>query len=245
MNLEKIGEGKTATIVRSGETAIKLFINTPSFVAEHEASCQQFAYDAGLPVPAVLDVRMLDHGNMALHMQYIDGKPLIVPGMDKDERRYAIHTLVKLQCMVHRVNGQGLPNQTDLLAQKIRRVTFLDVAMKANLLDRLMRADTGSQNLCHGDFHPQNILFDGKKHWIIDWVDATAGNPLVDACRTYLIFKQYMLRSSGIYLQMFCKESGANKEDVLAWLPMIAAARLNENLNNKERAKLIEFIISR
>jgi len=77
MNLEKIGQGKTASIVRSGETAIKLFINTPAHVAEHEARCQRFACDAGLPVPNVLDVCMLDHGNMALHMQYIDGKPLI------------------------------------------------------------------------------------------------------------------------------------------------------------------------
>lgn len=51
-----------------------------------------------------------------------------------------------------------------------------------------------------------------------------------------------MNRSSGIYMQMFCRESGIKQADVLAWLPVIAAARLNENMDGKIRAELIEFI---
>ena len=87
-----------------------------------------------------------------------------------------------------------------------------------------------------------NILYDEKKHWIIDWVDAVAGNPFADACRTYLIFKQYMQRSSGIYLQSFCKEAGTKPDDVLVWLPIVAAARLEENMDDKTRSWLLYLV---
>lgn len=244
MNLEKVGQGKTATILREGDTAIKLFVDTPSCVAEREATCQRFAFLQGLPVPEVLNVSKLDHGNTALYMRYIEGQPLIKPGMDKDKRKDAIRTLVKLQCVVHEVQACGLPKQKDILSKKIKNGTVLDESTKAILSERLAKGDEGSCNLCHGDFHPYNILFDGLKHWIIDWADATMGNPLADACRTYLIFWQYMIRSSGIYLRMFCEESGAKKEDVLFWLPVIAAARCNENLEAHEREKLVELIRS-
>ena len=32
----------------------------------------------------------------------------------------------------------------------------------------IYRDGSDAANLCHGDFHPLNILYDGSKHWIID-----------------------------------------------------------------------------
>ena len=119
---------------------------------------------------------------------------------------------------------------------------YLDNYLKEKLLSLFIRLDDGSECLCHGDFHPLNILFDGSKYWIIDWVDTTAGSPLADACRTYLIFKQYMSRSAGVYLKAFCKEAKAKQDDVLVWFPIIAAARLYENMDDKSKAWLINSI---
>lgn len=240
-DLEIIGQGMTATIYRDGSTAIKLYVNAPSDEAGNEAERQRLAYNAGLPVPAVYGVRKLDGNATALDMAYINGQPVARPGMDKNERKDAIHTLVKLQCEVHRVRTSKLPKQTDRLARKINN-TRLEEPIKTDLLSLLARLDNGSDNLCHGDFHPYNILYDGAKHWIIDWVDATTGNPLADACRTYLIFKQYLSRSAGIYLRAFCKEASSKQDDVLAWLPIIAAARLNENMDDKSRAWLLDLV---
>ena len=45
-----------------------------------------------------------------------------------------------------------------------------------------------------------------------------------DTCRTYLIFKQHLNRLAGIYLRVFYKEAEAKQENVLAWLPIAAAA---------------------
>lgn len=242
LDLEVIGEGATTKIYRDGSTAIKLYVNAPADEADNEAERQRFARDAGLPVPEVYGVRRLDDGSVALDMAYIAGQPIIHPRMDKDERRNAIDTLVRLQCEVHQIHADPLPKLSDRLHWKIQTCPHLNEDLKAVLLALLTELDDGSAQLCHGDMHTSNILYDGQKHWIIDWVDATAGNPLADACRTYLIIKQYMSRSAGIYLNAFCKASNSNPSDILAWTPIIAAGRLRENLDDASRTWLLDMI---
>ena len=242
LDLEVIGQGATTMIYHDGEKAVKLYVDTPANEAENEAALQRFAFNAGLPVPAVFGVRKLNDTTTALDMAYIDGKPLMWPQMDKEERRSAIHVLADLQCEIHKVRTNGFPKQADRFSWKIEHTPHLDDELKNQLLVDLTRLGTGTECLCHGDFHPLNILFDGSKHWIIDWVDATAGNPLADACRTYLIFKQHMARSSGIYLRAFCEIAGVKQDDVLAWLPVVASARLDENMDDKSRRWLLDLI---
>ena len=242
LELEVVGQGATTKIYRDGNIAIKLYVDAPCSEAENEAERQRFAYHAGLPVPAVYGVRKLDEKSVALDMEYINGQPLIRQGMDKSERNNAILTMVKLQREIHKVKAVGQPKQKGLIAWKIKNTQYLENSLKNKLLSLLMRLDDDSDCFCHGDLHPLNILYDGNKHWIIDWVDATAGNPLADACRTYLILKQYMIRAAGIYLRMFCKETTAKQDDVLAWLPIIAAARVCENIDDKTKSWLLDLI---
>jgi len=242
LDLRIVGQGATSKIYRDGDTAVKVYESASLGQVENEAARQRFAFDAGLPVPAVFGVRKLEGNAVALDMAYIDGQPLMRLGMDKEERKAAVLSLVKLQRKVHAVNANGQPKQTELLAWKIRHTGYLDAPRVDRLLLLLNRLDTGGTNLCHGDFHPLNILNDGGKHWLIDWVDATAGNTLADACRTYVIFKQFITRMSGVYLRAFCDETGARKEDVLAWFPVAAAARLADNPGDTRNAGLLHSI---
>ena len=244
LNFEEIGQGKTTKIYRDGNIAIKLYENTPLDEVEKEAALQRFAYDAGLPIPIVYGIRNMNENSIALYMEYINGLPLMHPDMDKNERKNAIHTLVKLQREVNKVKATGLPTQANSFIWKINESQYLSDIQKKELLNRISQLYTDSENLCHGDFHPLNILFDGKKHFIIDWVDATAGNPLADACRTYIILKQHISRLAGIYLKQFCIEAKVNQDDVLAWLPVIAAVRLRENMDDKARKWLLDIILN-
>jgi len=241
-NLAQVGQGATSKIYRDGKIAIKLYENILYEDVVREASKQKFAYNAGLPVPAILDIQQLEGKSVALHMEYIKAQPLMHVGMDKDDRRAAIETLVKLQCDIHKIPAIGLPKQNETLHRRLTQSEYLAETEKEQLITLLKKLTTDENNLCHGDFHPLNILYDGSKHWIIDWVDATAGNCLADTCRSYLIFKQYIARMAGIYLRAFCKEAKVKQEDVLAWLPIIAAGRLIENLDEKSRTWLLEII---
>jgi Phosphotransferase enzyme family len=43
--------------------------------------------------------------------------------------------------------------------------------------------------LCHGDFHPLNVLGEASQPFVIDWPDACRGDPTGDVCRSYLLLK--------------------------------------------------------
>jgi len=241
-SLPVVGYGAATTIYRNGDKAIKLYLNAPHDEAENESKRQQFACNSGLSVPKVYGVHKVDSNAVILEMEYINGVPLLHPQMDKDERLHAIQTLVELQCFVHKTIAAGQPKQVQRFSVRIKESKDINDHDKNELLKLLSNLNTGAECLCHGDFHPLNVLFDGNKHWIIDWVDATSGNPLADACRTYLIFKQFLNRSAGIYLRLFCKESKTSQDDVLKWLPIIAASRLCENVDDKTKTWLLEMI---
>ncbi|HML48093.1 MAG TPA: aminoglycoside phosphotransferase family protein [Clostridia bacterium] len=233
--LEVVGKGATATIYRDGGRAIKRYENESLASVEREAEMQSFAHAAGLPVPKVWSVRKAGERAILLEMDYVPGAPLLRTDMDRDAQILAFRALVGLQCKVHAVSAEGLLKQSERLAWRIQRSPDLDESLKARLLVRLRQLDDGSARLCHGDFHPLNVLDDGHRLWIIDWVDATAGSPLADACRSYLIIKQYQAPAAETYLQLFCEASGAIPERVLDWLPVLAAARLSESMDPPAR----------
>ncbi|MFD1910018.1 phosphotransferase family protein [Paenibacillus rhizoplanae] len=54
------------------------------------------------------------------------------------------------------------------------------------MLSRLAELPDG-EKLCHGDFHPDNILMDDKL-WVIDWMTGVRGNPAADVARSVIMF---------------------------------------------------------
>ena len=56
--------------------------------------------------------------------------------------------------------------------------------------------------LCHGDFHPGNILHSGGRDYIIDWSGATKGNIGYDIAHTYILLR-VVPRAPGISLLLY------------------------------------------
>ena len=46
----------------------------------------------------------------------------------------------------------------------------------------------GPAVVCHGDFHPLNVMVDGTRASVIDWTDAGLGPREADVSRTFLLF---------------------------------------------------------
>jgi aminoglycoside phosphotransferase (APT) family kinase protein len=241
LNSNVVGKGTWAKVYRNGDVAVKHFYkNTPIEIVEKEAKNQTFAHSVGLPAPAVHNVRKLDDGTIALEMTYVSGKLLMHFGMNKDEMRKVFNTLVKLQREVHSVSAAELPRMTEGFIRRIHHHSInLNAKTKEQLLVLLTNLDNSCVNLCHGDFHPLNVIVDGQRHWIIDWTDAGAGSPLIDVCRVYLLARCLISSSvAEMYLQCYCNEAKVSQEDVLAWLPIWAALRLAEKTNWRERILL-------
>ena len=239
--LKLIGKGATAEIYLDGNIASKVYLNRTIDEVENERFHQQFAHDSGLAVPQVYDLKQLEDGRVVLEMAYIEGKPLMHEEMEESQLVEAMKVLVRLQDDMHQIHATELPKLVDVMGKKILS-TPLDVKVKNALMALLSQLDNQAEQLCHGDFHPLNVLFDGEKYWIIDWVDATAGNPLADLCRTYLLLKSQMTELAVLYLQVLCAEIKCQADAILNWQPVVAAARLSENIDDSSRDDLENLV---
>ena len=84
--------------------------------------------------------------------------------------------------------------------------------------------------LCHGDFHPFNLILSNKSVNIIDWVDASSGDIRADVFRTYLLYSQSSVELAEMYLHIYCRNTGLWRDEIFQWAPIIIAARISENV---------------
>jgi aminoglycoside phosphotransferase (APT) family kinase protein len=47
--------------------------------------------------------------------------------------------------------------------------------------------------VCHGDLHPGNVIMSPQGPVIIDWIDASRGDPLADVARSVLLLRHSVL----------------------------------------------------
>lgn len=79
-----------------------------------------------------------------------------------------------------------VPNYKDFLKSNITNAS-LTIDKQNKMLQRINRLADGNA-LCHGDFHPGNILLLGERAYIIDFMNVCYGNFLYDVARTvYLV----------------------------------------------------------
>ncbi len=77
---------------------------------------------------------------------------------------------------------------------------------------------------------------------IIDWVDSSSGDIRADVYRTYLLYSQSSVELAEMYLRIYCKNTGLSKDEVFGWAPIIAAARLSENVSSENIERLNKLV---
>lgn len=261
MALEQtIGEGSTAKVIVLDErTVVKQFFDrvSPSSI-ENEYLKSKAVMHSGLPVPAVL-MKVIHNAQPALLYERINGSPLTQKLSKQPWTAFhLINQMANLQVLMHDKEISGLPQQVDIMQQKITLVNELSEAEKCLIAERLSKLSTGN-SLCHGDFHPDNILLDDRGPVIIDWTDASRGNRLADLARTLVILQYGGLPSgmkpfkrkavlyvrnllAGKYLKSYRRSFHFSLDSLEEWILPIAAARLSENLSDQEKEKLVMLI---
>ena len=68
---------------------------------------------------------------------------------------------------------------------------------------------------------------------------AVRNRSLADACRSYLLLSLVLAEFAEGYLERYAEAAGASVEAILAWLPVLAAARLPEDSTGEERDRLL------
>jgi aminoglycoside phosphotransferase (APT) family kinase protein len=175
--------------------------------ARYEAEVQDWAANHGFPVPRVLHV--FERGELA------DGPAQVIeraPGhllLDSVMRhpwhaRRLLHQMAGLQARLHQLDTSGFPAGGDLLGNRLRLTGLTADALEhAGLNAALGRINTithelraAPQAVCHGDFHPMNVIVAGDSMSVIDWTDAGLGDRHGDIARSLLLYNVAYIAAS-------------------------------------------------
>ena len=235
MNLgNPIAKGNTAEIYLYDNKIMKLFKDyLPNTESMNEAKKQKYAYSCGLSVPNVFEVTKIQNRQVII-MEYVKGDSigdLLLNNLNEAE--YYINICVNEQKKIHaiRVNTDEMEATRERLECQIKSVHKLDEKQKESILNKLYSIKF-EPRLCHGDFHPFNLILSNKSVNIIDWVDASSGDIRADVFRTYLLYSQSSVELAEMYLHIYCRNTGLSRDEIFQWAPIIIAARFAEKVSS-------------
>jgi hypothetical protein len=225
-----LAAGNVAELFEWDGRALKLY-RAPAAkrVAFREAAIHAAVEALGLPVPAVWGVRQIG-GRWGILFDRVSAASF-AERMRDDSATVATHLeiLAGLQTRIHAHSAPHFRSLRVRLAADIAGTTLFGQPRKQSLLRSLAAMPEGHR-LCHGDFHPGNVLGELEQPLVIDWPDACRGDPAADACRSYLIMQLHAEDLAAPYLDAYCRIAGVPRPTILAWLPYVAAARLAEDV---------------
>lgn len=188
-DLERIAAGREAEIFAWGDgKVLRLFREDRSREAVEREAAALAAVRAALPnVPAPGDCVEVD-GRIGLVMERIDGPNLFDVIA---QQPYRVRAIGAETGRLHAaINGIAAPpsliTTRERMHASIARSDAVPERLRAYLLDIVASLPEGDR-LCHGDFHPGNVLRSDRGPTVIDWVNATRGDPAGDFARTSLM----------------------------------------------------------
>lgn len=216
-------------------------------IALREMAIQNWCTEAGLPVPQVLEVlepgQPFDRPTQV--MERAPGVMLLDVLLSSPWRfRSLMGELAGLHAMVHRVDPEGFPPGDDLLDRRLALTRYTAEHLDHEPLRRALadveaiapRLRGGLPTVCHGDFHPLNVVVGPAGLQLIDWTDAGVGDRHGDVARTLLLFsvawlaagspaERLALRAAGpilgrAYRRAYRRQLDLDEERVALWKPV-------------------------
>lgn len=252
-----LAEGRTAQVYawRPG-TVLKLYRSwCPDHWVDHEARVARAVSAAGIPTPIPGEVIEVD-GRRGLIYERVEGRSMLVEMGAHPWRVFSYaRLLAELHEQIHGLVIPGLSSFRQALRQAIERAQSLPAPLRDKTLAALEGLPEGSA-VCHGDFHPDNVLMTASGPLVIDWMTASLGDPWADVARTSLIAAVGPLSARGrgaallrmgsrVFKQLYLARYRTLAQDdagrLSRWLPVVAAARLNENIQ-PERDALLRLV---
>ena len=254
----QIGAGREAEVYAWGDGAVvKLY--RPGFVGHRAESVALAKLDGHSVAPRLIDLVECD-GRPGLVLERLGGSDMLALLQRQPWRVLALaRALAKVHLTVHGVHAPvDLPDLRRVLAVRID-----DAALPPRLRDIALRVLDGlpsGDRLCHGDFHPGNVLVTPDQVSVIDWAGAARGVPEADHARTLLLLRwadplpgtplvSRALMAAGRsvfahgYARAYTGGSHRPLQLVDSWLTVHVAARLSEGIE-VERPTLIAFLDS-
>lgn len=255
--------GRTAQVLFwDNDKVLKLF--REDFTLSHvqkEERIVRTVFETGLPVPAVHGIVEVD-GRYGILFDRVDG-PLMMEEMltKPDQITHLTKLFAEIHAKMHIITIPDLPSQRQKLASQIRSAPRLSDKERKAALSALTRLPEDDK-LCHGDYHPGNILMSSQGPVVIDCADGSKGNPHADVARTLLLLhtaepdwiddmeQRTIIRKLiqsfplDVYFQQYREFQSLSQEQLDTWKLPVAAARLSEGLRPIEKDRLMSIVAS-
>ena len=250
-------EGRTAEVYEWREGYIlKLYFDwCDPYWVEHEAKVAHAIIQAGIPTPAAGEIVEVN-GRRGLIYERVSGMSML---QDMNARPWMslkhARTLAELQAQINQLSISGLHSYKEGLLYSIQHAPHLSDSLREKTMNLLLALKDG-EKVCHGDFHPGNVLMTERGAVVIDWMTANTGNPWADVARTDLLLtvgpkgagkqisamvRMFIKLFYQTYMKQYLKLLPDKNNERKQWMPVIAAARLNEQIE-PEREALIEMV---
>lgn len=259
VSLKRVGQGREAEIFEWETSGVVRLMRDPGAAdrLDVEREALVAAREGGAPVPEVGD-RVTLEGRPGLIMERIDGGDLI----ERVARRPwtifdAASLLGRIHVAVHRVAAPPeLRGSRPLLEKRITMASLPSRLASAAL--RVLAQLPDGDRLCHGDFHPANVLMSSRGPLVVDWTNASRGTPDADVARTLLMLELAVVpdtmpaivrRMSSVgrrlfrrgYVRAYRRLRSWDDDAIRPWKFVHAAARIAEGIVEEE-ALLIRYV---
>jgi Ser/Thr protein kinase RdoA (MazF antagonist) len=252
----RLSEGREAQVyARDADTVVKLY--RPGFTGHRSESLALAALDGYTVAPRLIGTVHCG-GRVGLVLERLAGSDMLAL---LQRQPWRVFSLARMMAAAHLAvhNVLAPPQLPDLRAVLAARIRNADLpgsleAFALNVLDGLPAGD----RLCHGDYHPANVLVDGDRTQVIDWTAATRGVPQADYARTIVLLRwaeplpgtplaTRLLLATGrtaftrAYARAHRHGASDASHQVEQWLTVHAAARLSEGIA-AERTGLTRYL---
>ncbi len=259
--LHKIAEGREAEIYAWQDGTVLRLLRDAGAAGrqrlQREAAAMAAAVAAGAPAPVVREIITVE-GRAGLVMQRVDGQDLLTAVGRRPWTLFrAARITGELHAQLNAVHApEALPTLRNTVSRRIRSLPLpehlADFALAA--LEGLPDGDA----LCHGDFHPGNIIAGADGPVVIDWPNVTRGDPDADFARTLLMLRlgepppgsplviRYFANAlRGLFVRGYTRayivKRRPDMNAVTRWAIVRAADRLAEGIES-ERAPLLQLL---
>ncbi len=224
--------------------------STPSAWIVYEARYTEAARDAGAPVPRLLGIEQIGD-RVASVWERVRGPSMWQAAIDRPDRSAELGRLLadSHYALFDLVPPVTLPAQRDRLVSKIRRAAGTVDASLSRAIE-LLPAPLRTLRLCHGDLHPSNVILAPGGPVIVDWFDASRGDPVADVARSSLLLDgahtprhlpgagaETLTVLTDAYLARLRERLDIGREQLTLWQAINAVARLAEGM---PRAPLLD-----
>lgn len=252
----KLGAGREAEVYACGDDAVvKLY--RPGFGGYRAEAVALSNLDGHDVAPKLIDT--VDHdGRTGLVLERLTGSDMLSLLRTQPWRVLGLaRALAGTHLAVHQVQAPAdLPALRQVLAARTH-----DAVMPPHLRDYALRVLDGlpdGDRLCHGDYHPGNVLVAADRVAVIDWPNAARGTPEADHARTMLLLRwadplpdttrasrALITAGRSVFAHAYARAYRAGSPQPLqqggSWLVVHAAARLAEDIE-VERSTLIGYL---